>query len=263
MGRAPQYYNAPSYNQGGYGYNNGGYRQQRPMRQQQRGYNNGYNQRRGYNQRGYGQQQQQRQQRRNNFNKSGGNVQAGTGAYLDNARVRGDEIDIKDQQDFDFGAAKNEFDLDDADKNAAHGLIVGKVESKDKGDDEAVDDEETKQGDDEVSDEKKVKYDASKSFFDGLETETKRSKPRSDLQTQKDVDADTFGSVGATYKSRHIQNRGRRYQNNQYQNGNNNQYRSYNNSRKQSQYAKPKQQQQSSQSNGYVAYGGNRWVKRG
>merc|ERR1712241_522200 len=122
----------------------------------------------------------------------------------DNARLRGDEIDIKDQQDFDFGAAKNEFDLDDADKNAAHGLIVGKIESKDKDKkDDEVDDEETKQGDDdddnteEVTTEKKVKYDASKSFFDGLETETKRSKPRTDLQTQKDVDADTFGSVGA------------------------------------------------------------------
>ncbi len=68
--------------------------------------------------------------------------------------------------------------------------------------------EETKQGD--VEDES-TKYDKNKSFFDGLETETKKSKPKQDMQTQKDVDTSTFGSVAATYKSRHInrQNQGR------------------------------------------------------
>merc|ERR1712154_410484 len=50
--RAPQYYNAPYYDQG-YGYN--GYRRYRQQQQAPRGYNNNRN-----NQRGYGQQQQQR-----------------------------------------------------------------------------------------------------------------------------------------------------------------------------------------------------------
>ena len=232
------------------------------MRPQQRGYNNRYNNR---NQRGYPQQQQQQrggynQQRQNgrnrNANKSG-NMQAGTGAYLDNTRLRGDEIDIKDQQDFDFGAAKTEFDLNDADKNAAHGLIVGNIE-KEQGGDELVDDEETKQGDDANKGENK-KYDATKSFFDNLETETKKSKPRQDMQTQKEVDASTFGSVAATYKSRHMQKGGNYRQGNRNRNYNNQsyaqrqQFRSGNNRRQQ-------QQQQQSQSNGY---GGNRWVKRG
>merc|ERR1711933_588326 len=79
-------------------------------------------------------------------NQKAGNVQAGTGAFLDNARLRGDEIDVKDQQDFDFGAAKNEFDLNDADKNAAHGLIVGNIEKTE--DETVAEDEETKQSDD-------------------------------------------------------------------------------------------------------------------
>merc|ERR1712157_617536 len=120
------------------------------------------------------------------------------------ARLRGDEIDIKDQQDFDFGAAKDEFDLNDAEKNAAHGLIVGKKMEKGATD---VDDEETKaidvnnaNGDDEEDSKdksvsKEVKYDAAKSFFDGLQTETKKSKPRQDMQTQKEVDTSTFGTI--------------------------------------------------------------------
>merc|ERR1719319_2078844 len=63
---------------------------------------------------------------------------------------------------------------------------------------------EQEQGKEEESGNGKEHYDASKSFFDGLETETKRSKPRQDMQTQKDVDTSTFGSVAQSYKSRHI-----------------------------------------------------------
>merc|ERR1712078_595677 len=59
----------------------------------------------------------------------------------------------------------------------------------------------------------KEHYDASKSFFDGLETETKRSKPRTDMQTQKDVDTGTCGSVAQSYKSRHINRPNQRGQN--------------------------------------------------
>merc|ERR1711933_58547 len=189
-------------------------------------------------------------------NQKSGNVQAGTGAFLDNTRLRGDEIDVKDQQDFDFGAAKNEFDLNDADKNAAHGLIVGNIE---KTEDETVvvDDEETKQSDNK---EENKKYDASKSFFDGLETETKKSKPRQDTQTQKEVDTSTFGSVAATYKSRHINKSGGYRQgnrNNYYRQNNNNQGYNQNQRRNNRSYNRSQQQ---TQSNGY---GGNRWVKRG
>merc|ERR1712154_440228 len=78
------------------------------------------------NQRGYGQQQRRYNQRAPNRGyqtrgnqrvQRGGNDQAGTGAFLDSRRLRGDEIDIKDQQDFDFGAAKNEFDKEPTQQN--------------------------------------------------------------------------------------------------------------------------------------------------
>jgi len=247
--RAPQYYNAPYYDQG-YGYNGyRRYRQQAPP--QNRGYRN--------NNRGYGQQQQQRGYNRQNrgppSQQAKNGTQAGTGAYLDSARLRGDEIDIKDQQDFDFGAAKNEFDLNDAEKNAAHGLIVGKiVDKKDKEQVADGDDEETKAADDSkdksAPKEEKKKYDAAKSFFDGLQTETKKSKPRQDMQTQKEVDTSTFGTIAGQYQSRHMQQK-RGYRRNNYNRNNKN---NYNRSRPQ------QSQQQQSQSNGYG--GGNRWVRK-
>merc|ERR1712154_328091 len=265
--RAPQYYNAPYYDQG-YGYNGyRRYRQQAPP--QNRGYRN--------NNRGYGQQQQQRGYNRQNrgppSQQAKNGTQAGTGAYLDSARLRGDEIDIKDQQDFDFGAAKNEFDLNDAEKNAAHGLIVGKIVDK-----KVVadgDDEETKAADDDSKDksvnkDENKKYDAAKSFFDGLQTETKKSKPRQDMQTQKDVDTKTFGSVAATYKSRHInraQNRGYGQQNRGYNGGYGQQQRYYNRENNRNYYDRPRpqrydrsqQQQYQTQQN----YTTNKWVRRG
>jgi len=252
--RAPQYYNAPYYEQsGGYGGQYNGYRryrQQQPQqrgqyRQQQRGYGGG-------NRGGYRSQNRQQQQ--------GKGSQAGTGAYLDSARLRGDEIDIKDQQDFDFGAAKDEFDLNDAEKNAAHGLIVGKKMEKGAKD---VDDEETKaidnnaNGDEEDSKDKsvskEVKYDAAKSFFDGLQTETKKSKPRQDMQTQKEVDTSTFGTIAGQYQSRHMQQKRQYRRNNNRNNYNNQRGNNYNRPR-------PQQQQQTTQSNGYS--GGNRWVRK-
>eukprot|EP01083_Nonionella_stella_P030734 84214_1 len=210
----PQYYN---YNQG-YAQNYGGYQQDR------RRYNRGYNtQQRGYGQqrRGYNQGQRQGRGRRGDRN---GN-QAGTGAFLDNRRLRGIDIDIKDQQDFDFGAAKDQFDLEKADVNANGGLIVPPVSAQYSEDVEAenvadakenADEEETKREDEE---DVNKKYDKNKSFFDDLRTETKRSKPKQDLATQKEVDTTTFGSVAATYKSRHInrQNQGRYNQNRNYQ----------------------------------------------
>merc|ERR1712130_1029815 len=111
--------------------------------------------------------------------------------------------------------------------------VKEKVEETDKGDDDkknvvvaADDDEEETKEDDENK-----KYDKSKSFFDGLQTETKKSKPKQDMQTQKDVDTKTFGSVAATYKSRHInraQNRGYGQQNRGYNRGYGQQQRYYN-----------------------------------
>merc|ERR1712176_189340 len=92
--------------------------------------------------------------------------------------------------------------------------------------------------------EEKKKYDAAKSFFDGLQTETKKSKPRQDMQTQKEVDTSTFGTIAGQYQSRHMQQK-RGYRRN-----------NYNRSRPQQQ--QQSQQQQSQQSNGYG--GGNRWV---
>jgi len=236
--RAPQYYNQRG--GGGYGYNGGGgrYRDQgygygggyRDPRQYNR--DGGYRQRdpRGYRGGGYGQGR-----RRSQVTGDGKSGQVGTGAYLDSRRLRGDEIDIKDQQDFDFGAAKDEFVLS---KDEMAGLTSAvdsmaleagmKEKSKEEdnkekaatGDDGAekdeakvgtVDKEEaTESGGDGKEEKTTSHYDASKSFFDGLETETKRSKPRQDLQTQKDVDTSTFGSVAQSYKSRHINRPGQR-----------------------------------------------------
>ena len=275
------------------------YNQQRRYPQQ---YNRGYSNNRGYGQQnrqsGYGQQRRGYSQNRGN-NRTGGDKnenQAGTGAFLDNRRLRGDEIDIKDQQDFDFGAAKNEFDLSkdqlDAEQNGVPVVAVnanidtvqnGGVDDKDKdkdnkggGDDDKKDavaanndkggdddEEETKEDDD------NKKYDKTKSFFDGLQTETKKSKPKQDMQTQKDVDTSTFGSVAATYKSRHInrQNQGRGYRNNQNRRYNYNQNQNYDNRQQRSyqQYNRQYnqqyvQRQQQQQQNNYNNYNTNKWV---
>ena len=104
----------------------------------------------------------------------------------------------------------------------------------------------------ETKEENDKKYDKAKSFFDGLKTETKKSKPKQDMQTQKDTDTKTFGSVAATYKSRHInrQNqRGNRNYYNQNRGYNNNQNRGYNN------YNNQNRQQQGN-------YTTNKWVPR-
>ena len=131
------------------------------------------------------------------------------------------------------------------------------------------------------------KYDRNKSFFDGLATETKKSKPRTDLQTQKEVDTSTFGSVAATYKSRHI-NRNQRRQGgyggqrgSYYQNGQGRRYesrqqgggggqRSYNSyNRQQGQQGgggqrryQQQQQQQGGGGGGGDGYRSNRWVAK-
>merc|ERR1712228_222404 len=63
-------------------------------------------------------------------------------------------------------------------------LIVGNIEKDDGGDEAVNDSEETKHSD-------VGNKDAGKSFFDCLETETKKSKPRQDMQTQKEVDTST------------------------------------------------------------------------
>lgn len=229
--RAPQYYNQ----RGGGGYYQQGYRDQgyyargggyRDPRQYNRDGAGNYPRQRGYrDNRGYG------QGRRGRGPSDQGSGQVGTGAYLDNRRLRGDEIDIKDQQDFDFGAAKDEFALS---KDEMKGLVsavdsmaleaglgAGKGQKEEDNKEEqqakekqAAEAQEEAQAEqpaaekDEAAargkEEKTSHYDASKSFFDGLETETKRSKPRQDMQTQKDVDTSTFGSVAQSYKSRHI-----------------------------------------------------------
>ena len=90
-------------------YNNGRYAQ--PY---ERGYSGGYNQR-GYSNRGYVKGD------RSGDRPSG---QAGTGAFLDSRRLRGDEIDVKDQQEFDFDAAKKDFDQtkDDEMEALAHAV---------------------------------------------------------------------------------------------------------------------------------------------
>jgi len=255
--RQPQYYNQQreAYYNGGYVQQNNGYYQGQRRYPQQ--YNRGYQQ----NQRGYQRNYNQRNRNRTDP-KNGG--QAGTGAFLDNRRLRGDEIDIKDQQDFDFGAAKDEFAENEAIGNGTEKVVEqDKATETDKGD--AADDDkkkETKEDDEEETkeDDDNKKYDKAKSFFDGLQTETKKSKPKQDMQTQKDVDTSTFGSVAATYKSRHInrQNQGRgnknygqnrRYNQNQYQN----RQRSY------QQYNRPYNQRQQQQQNSYST---NKWVVR-
>merc|ERR1712204_68096 len=96
-----------------------------------------------------------------------------------------------------------------------------------------VDDEETKaidnnaNGDEEDNKDKsvskEVKYDAAKSFFDGLQTETKKSKPRQDMQTQKEVDTSPFGTIAGQYQSRHMQQK-RGYRRNNYNRNNRNNY---------------------------------------
>jgi len=230
--REPQYYNQ----QRGYQ----GYYQGQGYRQQDRYYNNGrypqqydrYNQgydNRGYNNRGYN-------GRGGNRNADRPSGQAGTGDFLDSRRLRGDDINVKDQQEFDFDAAKKDFDetkksgldelvnaVDSMTLEAAHvanGGGAAVTDEVDAADDGKKDEEDTKENGKESQ-----KYDRNKSFFDGLATETKKSKPRPDLHTQKDVDTSTFGSVAATYKSRHI-NRGnnRRQGGNYGQRNNNNNY---------------------------------------
>jgi len=198
--RQPQYYNNQQRQHRGYGgYYNQGYRQDdryyngRAYRNQ--GYDQGYNQRGGY--------RAQREDRPTG--------KAGTGAFLDSRRLRGDEIDVKDQQEFDFESALKDFGPKPADEDMGALAVAmdsmaleaqqqqangGKAENADE-DNGKKDEEDTKVSGDN-------KYDKNKSFFDGLDTETKKSKPRADMQTQKDVDTSTFGSVAATYKSRHI-----------------------------------------------------------
>lgn len=257
--RQPQYYN-----QQRQGYYNQNYVQQNQYYNQQRRYPQQYN--RGYqqNQRGYQRNYNQRNRNRTGGDKNGG--QAGTGAFLDNRRLRGDEIEFKDQQDFDFGAAKDQFTqngvADAVQSEVVQNGVKEKVEETDKGDDDkknvvvaADDDEEETKEDDENK-----KYDKSKSFFDGLQTETKKSKPKQDMQTQKDVDSETFGSVAATYKSRHInrQNQGR--YNGQRNYGQNRRY-NQNRQRSNQQYNRPQNQQyqQRQQNNSYST---NKWVVR-
>jgi len=217
--REPQYYNNQ---QRGYSnYYGQGYRQQdryynSRYGQQYDRYNQGYNGR-GYN-RGYN--------GRGGSGSGGGNRneerptgQAGTGAYLDNRRLRGDDLEIKDQQAFDFDAAQKDFDETKGDEvealaNAVDSMALeasqvangsGAVVTDEQDVGGKKDEEDTKENGAESN-----KYDRNKSFFDGLATETKKSKPRPDLQTQKEVDTSTFGSVAATYKSRHINRNTRR-----------------------------------------------------
>lgn len=213
--REPQYYNQ----QRGYsGYYGQGYRQQdryynSRYSQQYDRYNQGYNGR-GYNNRGYN------GRGGGNRNEDRPKGQAGTGAYLEDRRLRGDDLVIKDQQEFDFDAAKKDFDqgkgdeMVDALANAVDSMALeasqvangsGAVVTDQEDVGGKKDEEDTKENGDDSN-----KYDRNKSFFDGLATETKKSKPRPDLQTQKEVDTSTFGSVAATYKSRHINRNTRR-----------------------------------------------------
>lgn len=255
--RAPQYYNNRGqgyYNNQGYEgqgrdqgyYRNGGYRDPRQYnrdgryQRDQRGYG------RPQGQGGYGQGRRARGQFETGS--GGGKGVVGTGAYLDTRRLRGDEIDIKDQTDFDFGAAKDEFAKEKAEMSGLvsavdsmaleadlNGSKVEKEKAKEEDNKESEEKKDTKEeaeASEEVTKEKekeseKEHYDASKSFFDGLETETKRSKPRTDMQTQKDVDTSTFGSVAQSYKSRHINRPNQRGQNRGY--GRDRQNRGYNN----------------------------------
>jgi len=232
------------------------------------------------NQRGYGQQQRRYNQRAPNRGyqtrgnqrvQRGGNDQAGTGAFLDSRRLRGDEIDIKDQQDFDFGAAKNEFDKEPTQQNGQP-IETKNVDKKPQETTKENNEEETKQEEvaENVAKVEDKKYDKNKSFFDGLQTETKKSKPKQDMQTQKDVDTKTFGSVAATYKSRHInraQNRGYGQQNRGYNRGYGQQQRYYNRENNRNYYDRPRpqrydrsqQQQYQTQQN----YTTNKWVRRG
>lgn len=261
--RAPQYYNQqrPQYYTQGYPPQQQYYQQPRryPQQynrsyggQQQQQYGRGYyggQQRRGGGARGQGGQTQSGRGRG-----GGGFSQAGTGAYLDNRRLRGDEIDIKDQQDFDFSAAKNEFDLNKEQEQQVNGDVAADESSKKAEESAAVDDAKAVPDEEETKVDEDKKYDKTKSFFDGLQTETKKSKPKQDMQTQKDVDTATFGSVAQTYKSRHInpQQRGRQnyYQQNRGQGG-------YQQNRRTA-----PQQQRYAQNRTPQNYGQNRWVVR-
>jgi len=196
---------------------------------------------------------------------------AGTGAFLDSHRLRGDEIDVKDQQEFDFDAAKKDFDqskeaqmealahaVDSMALEAAH-TASGAVANGGDGDGDGVEDggaaasgpsrdcEENKNADD------GHKYDRNVSFFDGLATETKNSKPRSDLQSQKAVDTSTFGSVAATYKSRHITRGSGRSRNGQYGAA-----RNYGAGRRQRAYAQRSSQQYNHRAGGRESGGAKR-----
>jgi len=282
--REPQYYNQ----QRGYSaYYGQGYqdRQYNGRYPQQYDYNQGYNNR-GYNNRGYNGRRDSRSDR--------GSGQAGTGAFLDSRRLRGDEIDVKDQQEFDFDAAKKDFDQNkdedavDALANAVDSMALeasqvanGNAAADGGGGDENGAAEEDGAGkkdeeDTKVDGDDSNKYDRNKSFFDGLSTETKKSKPRQNLQTQKDIDTSTFGSVAATYKSRHINRSNNRRQggyqrNNQYGGyrgggGGDRRYddrgpRSYQQYNRQQQGQQRRYSQQP-QGGGGGGYRSNRWVKR-
>jgi len=137
---------------------------------------------------------------------------AGTGAFLDSRRLRGDEIDVKDQQEFDFESANKDFGPKKTDEDMgalaeamdSMALEAQQQQASGGGKAENADDDNGKNDEEDTKTSGDTKYDKNKSFFDGLDTETKKSKPRADMQTQKDVDTSTFGSVAATYKSRHI-----------------------------------------------------------
>jgi len=226
--REPQYYNNQQRGYSAYygqGYQDRQYNGRYPQQYDYSNYNS-----RGYSNRGYNGRRDNRGDR--------GTGQAGTGAFLDSRRLRGDEIDVKDQQEFDFDAAKKDFDQNKDDGGVD--VLVNAVDSMtleaaqvangsspanaNGGGDNGGDDNGGKKVEEDTKEDggdNSNKYDRNKSFFDGLSTETKKSKPRQNLQTQKDIDTSTFGSVAATYKSRHINRSNNRRQQGGYQQRNN------------------------------------------
>jgi hypothetical protein len=178
---------------------------------------------------------------RNNETIPNTNQAPGTGAYLDR-RLRGDDLNVS-TADFDFGSSKivsekpkDEKKTDEKEQKSTEttatsaenkkGVITNandtaknvhtekteneknqKNESKDEKSKEigstSHDERNTTDNKTQEKPNTKPAYDKNKSFFDSITTDADKKKQQVKIEEQRHQDAETFGSVAETYRSRH------------------------------------------------------------
>jgi len=198
---------------------------------------------------------------RNRYVNRNNNQAPGTGAYLDR-RLRGDDLNIS-SADFDFASSNVALETTDKKNDVNNDKTVqGEEKQKEEISDinnttknnsnetpssgqekNQIEDKNTKQKEtssttnnekQSITNETKSAYDKNKSFFDNITTDSdvKKQQKQVNLEEQRYNDAETFGTVAETYRSRHGVNQQNNDNNNKYRHNNNNNQRNFNQQRR-------------------------------